>query len=380
MTIIFHRNQADGRSPITSRRRPLPAPGLMLLAVLMFAAPMSKAATERELVIKGSDTMVILCQKWAERFMAAHPGTQIQVSGGGSGTGVAALLNRATDIAASSRPMKPKEIAEFVVKVGAKPTETKAALDGISVYVNAANPVKELSLDQLRRIYTGEITNWADVGGRSAPILLYSRENNSGTYVFFKEHVLKEADFSARAQAMVGTASLVNAVEKDPNAIGYGGIGYLSKLVHMVAVRAKDGEPAYLAEMGNVVSGVYPISRYLFLYSSPLNDNPRTKQFLDWVAGPEGQQIVNEVGYFPLPGVLPDAPVVAAAPVVVTPSSPAPVVPTAPVIAAPALVQREQDLLERERNVAVREAALAKREEAIAERELRLIDRQQAQR
>jgi phosphate transport system substrate-binding protein len=178
---------------------------------------------ERTVTIKGSDTMVILGQRWAERYMAAHQGAVIQVTGGGTGTGIAALINGTTDICQASRPMKDSEKQQVQSKFGAPPHEIVVAKDGLAVYLHAQNPVTELTIAQLRDVYTGAVTSWKALGGPEAPIVLYGRENSSGTYEYFKEHVLQGADFAAATQTLPGTAAVVSAVSQDPNGIGYGG-------------------------------------------------------------------------------------------------------------------------------------------------------------
>src|SRR3989440_12875793 len=183
-------------------------------------------ANASNITVKGSDTLVILAQKWAEVYMGQHAETKIQVTGGGSGIGFAALQNNTTDIADASRPIKPAERAACIKSFGKSPREYKVALDGLSVYVNSDNPLTELSVDQLERIFTGKAKNWKELGGSDSPITVYSRENSSGTYEFFKEHILKGQDFVSSAQTMPGTAALLQSVSRDPNGIGYGGKAY----------------------------------------------------------------------------------------------------------------------------------------------------------
>jgi len=196
----------------------------MLAAFAALGFLSSLAAAETKITVKGSDTMVILAQKWAETYMAANKGTTIQVTGGGTGTGFAALQNKTTDLCNASRPIKsPGEVLGCIRAFGKKPVEYKVALDGLAVYVSADNPVTELTLSQVSDIFLGKIRNWKDVGGKDAPITLYSRENSSGTYEFFKDHVLNKQDFDATAQTMPGTAAVLQAVAKDKNGIGYGG-------------------------------------------------------------------------------------------------------------------------------------------------------------
>lgn len=269
------------------------------IALAITAASLALPALA-DITVKGSDTMVILAQKWAEVYMAKNPGTKIQVTGGGSGTGFAALQNKTTDLCNASRKIKAKEIELCIKAFGKRPTEYKVALDGLSVYVNAANPVTELSLDQLELIFTGKIKNWKEVGGPDAPITVYSRENSSGTYEFFKEHVLKGKDFTASAQTMPGTAAVLQAVAKDRNGIGYGGAAYGAGAKHL-NVKADANSPAVEPTEENVVSQKYPIWRYLYIYVNPALDKGDLAAYLKWIRSDEGQKVVKEVGYYPLP-------------------------------------------------------------------------------
>ena len=269
------------------------------LAGLLLAAQ-SQAGT---ITVKGSDTLVILAQKWAEVYMGKHPETKIQVSGGGSGVGFAALQNQSTDLADASRKIKAAEIAACLKAFGKRPTEYKVALDGLSVYVNEESPVKTLTLDQLENIFTGRIRNWKEVGGPDQPITVYSRENSSGTYEFFKEHVLKGKDFAASAQTMPGTAALLQAVAKDKGGIGYGGAAY-GKGARAVGVKKDAGAPAVEPSEETVVKGTYPIWRYLYVYVNPDLDKGEMGAYLNWIRGDEAQKLVKEVGYYPLPANL----------------------------------------------------------------------------
>jgi len=173
-------------------------------------------------------------------------------------------------------------------------------VDGLSVYVNKNNPVKELALDQLAGIFTGKIQNWKEVGGNDAPINIYSRENSSGTYEFFKEHVLKKKDFAASAQTMPGTAVLVQRIESDPNGIGYGGAAYETG-ARALGVKKDATSPAIEPTEATVMSGEYPIWRYLYNYVMPKSDANEIAGYLKWIRGDEGQKIAQEVGYYPLP-------------------------------------------------------------------------------
>jgi phosphate transport system substrate-binding protein len=251
------------------------------------------------LTIKGSDTMVLLGQRWAEVYMKKNPGSRIQITGGGSGTGIAALINGTTDICESSRPMKDKEKEQVKAKRNSDVKETPVAVDGLAIYLNSVNPIKELTLDQIKGIYTGRITNWKDVGGKEGKIIAYSRENNSGTYAYFKEHVLGNADFHPAIQTLPGTSAVTNAVAKDPRSIGYGGIAY-AKGIHHAMVKQDANSPAVEPSMENVLSAKYPISRYLYWYTAG-EPSAEMKKLMDWVLGAEGQKLVQEVGYYPLP-------------------------------------------------------------------------------
>ena len=269
---------------------------LALALTLSFGVQVSAAT----ITAKGSDTLVILAQKWAETYMAQHPEIKIQVTGGGSGTGFAALQNQQTDLCNASRKIKAAEQANCIKAFGKRPTEYKVALDGLSVYVNAQNAVKELTVQQLEAIFTGKIRNWKEVGGTDTPITVYSRENSSGTYEFFKEHVLKGKDFVASAQTMQGTAAVLSAVAKDNKGIGYGGAAYGAGAKHL-SVKKDDASPAIEPTEDNVMKGTYPIWRHLFIYVNPALDKGDIAAYLNWIRSDDGQKVVKEVGYFPLP-------------------------------------------------------------------------------
>jgi phosphate transport system substrate-binding protein len=260
-------------------------------------APQSRRGG-KAVTIKGSDTMVILGQRFAEEYMKKNPGVVIQVNGGGSGTGIAALINGTVDLAQSSRPMKEKEKKDVETRRSSTLNETPVALDALAVFVNSTNPVKELSIDQLERIYTGKATNWSQVGGKSAPIVLYGRENSSGTYEYFKEHVLNKGDFAPRVQTLQGTAAVINAVAKDANGIGYGGIAYAQD-VRAVGVKKDAATGAVVPSEESVKNGTYPIARHLYFYWIA-SASPELQQFVQWAVSPEGQKVVSDVGYFPL--------------------------------------------------------------------------------
>jgi phosphate transport system substrate-binding protein len=272
--------------------------GLVLIAAAGCGGGSETGTQHKPVTIKGSDTMVILAQRWAETYMKENPGFAIQVTGGGSGTGIAALINGGTDICDASRPMKDSEKVQVKARHGKDVTEIPVALDGVAIYVHQSSPVQSLTPAQLKGIYTGRITNWRDVGGKDGTIVPYSRENNSGTYVFFKEHVLSNEDFAREIQTLPGTAAVVNAVSKDPASIGYGGAAY-SQGIREVPIRRDDTSEPVAPSLQTVQSGQYPLSRNLFFYTTgePAGD---VKTFIDWVLGPEGQKICAEVGYYPI--------------------------------------------------------------------------------
>lgn len=250
-----------------------------------------------KITVKGSDTLVILAQKWAEVYMKNHPNASIQVTGGGSGVGISALINGSTDIADASRPMKPSEIEKLKSRYNTLGVEIPCAKDGITIYLNKANGVSELTLKQIGQIFSGKINNWKQVGGVDAPIKLYGRESSSGTHVYFKDNVVK-GDYAPGCQTLPGTAAIVNAVKKDKYGIGYGGAAY-AEGVKDCKVKKDDKSPAYAPTAETVKNSTYPITRYLYMY---LRNRPTgaIKAYVDWILSPEGQKLVVETGYFPV--------------------------------------------------------------------------------
>ncbi|QUH25318.1 phosphate ABC transporter substrate-binding protein [Serpentinicella alkaliphila] len=247
---------------------------------------------------RGSDTMVNLGQMWAEEFMDKYPEAQLAVTGGGSGTGIAAMINGTIDIALSSRSIKEKEVADAKAN-GIEPVEFVTGRDGIAIAVSKDNPVQELSMDDLKAIFTGEKTNWKDFGGEDAPITLYSRESNSGTYAFFKEFVLKDEEYATHSNLMPSTQAIVEAIKQDKNGIGYIGLAYLNDpAIVGVPVKKDEGSTAYKPSLETIQAGQYPVARPLFLYT---NGQPEgaIKAFMDFVMGAEGQKIVQEIGFIP---------------------------------------------------------------------------------
>jgi phosphate transport system substrate-binding protein len=261
-------------------------------------AQSARGGSNKPLTIKGSDTMVILGQRLAEEYMKANAGTVVQVNGGGSGTGIAALINGTVDLAQSSRPMKDDEKQKVAQSRGSAVVEQAVALDALAVFVHSSNPVQHLTITQVKDIYQGKITNWSGVGGPNAPIVLYGRESSSGTYDYFREHVLEKGDFAPAVQTLQGTAATINAVGNDKNGIGYGGIAY-AKQVRPIGIAAGGAQPVAPSE-ATVADGTYPLSRKLFFYHAQ-NAPERVTKFVQWSLTPEAQALVTKVGYFPLP-------------------------------------------------------------------------------
>ena len=277
----------------------------MITAAALLGMP---SAFARNITVKGSDTIVTMGQRWAEEYMKLHPETTIQVTGGGSGVGIAALVNGTTDLANASRAIKDKEI-EKARAAGYYPQEIKVAIDSLAVVVNKDNPIQTLTLKQIMGIFIGKINNWNEVGGNNMPIVRYSRESSSGTYQFFKEHILKNADFAPDCQTMPGTSAITNAISKDPAAIGYGGVGFFvgQADLKILTIKANDKSEAIspLKADGTVDyeaawSKRYPIWRYLYMYAA-IRPKGEIKDYLDWIRSDEGQKIVEKEGFVPLP-------------------------------------------------------------------------------
>lgn len=252
---------------------------------------------------KGSDTMVNLALAWAEQYMAQHSDVRISVTGGGSGTGIAALINGTTNIANASRAIKPEEIDEAKAK-GIEPIEFTVAKDAIAVVVNPANPVNHLTIEQISAIYTGQITNWAELGGEDRPIVLLSRESNSGTYTFFLEEVIRQGKkdsqllFSPDTLLLPSSEGISEEIRQNPNTIGYDGLGYVTPDQKMIAIAESPAGPYIIPSLQAVTDGSYPISRPLFMYT-PGQPNGLVKTYLDWILN-EGQQQVKDLGFVPL--------------------------------------------------------------------------------
>jgi phosphate transport system substrate-binding protein len=275
-----------------------------ILTILLVTASLFAASNKNVVQIKGSDTMVNLGQAWAEKYMEINPQDFISVTGGGSGTGLSAIISGTCDIAMSSRNIKAKEI-ELAGKKGIKPFEIKVALDGLAVVVNPKNPVSKLTAAQLAGIFTGKITNWKQVGGSDSKIVILSREVNSGTHVYFKEHVLRRNDpnsteeFAGSALMLSSSQAIADEVAGNADAIGYYGMGYISNKQKAISV-AKDPNSEFVSPtIENVISGKYPISRPLLLYT---NGQPAglIKKFVDFTLSKEGQEIVAKTDFVPV--------------------------------------------------------------------------------
>jgi len=254
---------------------------------------------------KGSDTIVNLALAWAEAYRQVNPGLLIAVTGGGSGTGIASLINGTVDIANVSRQMEEGEIAAAEAN-GIVPMEFVVAIDALAIIVHPSNPVSQLTLDQLSDIFTGRITNWQEVGGIDAPIILLSRETNSGTHVYFLEEVVRKGDpeateiFAPQTLLMPSSVGITSEVRRNPGAIGYDGLGYVDpEHEKIIAVAADANSPYVLPTVETGMDGSYPIARPLFMYTAG-EPSPVVAEYLNWIQGPQGQQIVAELGFVPL--------------------------------------------------------------------------------
>lgn len=280
--------------------------GFLVTACTSSPSPSPTASSTGQsgsIVVKGSDTMVNLASAWAEAYQLKNPQVKISVSGGGSGFGITALIDGTTDLCNNSRPLKEEEIERARTEKGFEPISTVVALDGISVVVNPQNPVNDLTLDQLAAIYSGKITNWHEVGGVDAPIVVLSRDSNSGTHVFFKEHVIqakdKNAEYGPDVQFLPTSQSIHDEVVRNPNAIGFFGLGYVSEKVKVLGIRKDASSEPVIPTLESIRNGSYPISRPLFVTTRGEPEG-LIKDYLDWILGPEGQRIVAELDFVPI--------------------------------------------------------------------------------
>jgi phosphate transport system substrate-binding protein len=264
-----------------------------------------KTSAAKPLQVKGSDTMVNLGQAWAEAFLKERPEVSVAVTGGGSGTGIAALANATCDIAQCSRNVKPKE-RETIEKATGKPLkEIPVAIDALVVAVNPENPVASLSFEQLSAIFQGKTKSWKEVGGPDRPIVVLSRERNSGTHVYFLEHVVRlgnekgPEEYAPETLLLPSSQAIVDEIATNKDAIGYYGLGYLTSKNRALAVqRAAKDKPA-LPSLATALDGSYPISRSLFFYT-PGEPEGAAKQLVDFVLSDEGQRIVRQLDFVPL--------------------------------------------------------------------------------
>jgi len=281
---------------------------LVMLAALTACkrSPEGVEAAESRSAIenKGSDTLVNLALAWAEAYHQINPGVSIAVTGGGSGTGIAALINGTVDIANASRQMKAEEIAAAQAN-GIAPVEFTVAIDALAIIVHPDNPVSQLTIRQLSDMFTGRITNWNEVGGNDAPIVLLSRETNSGTHVYFLEQVVRQGDsqnkdiFAPQTLLMPSSVGITSEIQRNPNAIGYDGLGYVTGNEKVIAVSRGDNAPYVLPAAETAADGSYPLARDLYMYTAG-EPSRQIRAYLDWILGPEGQAIVRELGFVPL--------------------------------------------------------------------------------
>lgn len=272
---------------------------LLMVAMLFVGCSKKDKNTKKLITIKGSDTMVHLMSSLTEGYMKKHPEAQLSVTGGGSGTGIAALINGTTDICASSRDMQQKEKDEALAK-GINVVEKIIAYDGIAIIVHPENPINELTLSQIKDIYTGKIKNWKELGGPDQKISALSRESNSGTFVFFQEHVLLKENFDPSVKLMPASSAISQSISQDKWSIGYLGLGYAKNAnVKIIKVKKDDKSPAITPDHNTVLDKSYPIARPLFLI---FNGEPQgiMLNFLEFILSEKGQKIVEETGYITL--------------------------------------------------------------------------------
>lgn len=266
-----------------------------VLPVLLFSCTGGKEAADEgkhSIRIKGSDTMLRLVNRWAEEFMKLHPDIAVYADGGGTVTGIRALIEGDIDLCSASRTLRASEVKQLLERRGSLGLSILTAKDALSVYLNPANPVRNLSTAQLRGIFHGDIRNWKDVGGEDLPIRVINRPPNSGTFLFFEEHVLGGEPYTPRSESVPTTSAVIREIRGDRAAIGYGGLAYGADIVHCAV---DDVEPT--AE--NVRNGSYSIARYLYFFAAQPPEGP-IKLFIDWILSNSGQQVVHEVGYIPL--------------------------------------------------------------------------------
>jgi len=279
------------------------AAALLLGLLLASCSTPSSQGTTGTIVNKGSDTIVNLALAWAEAYKGVEPQVDIAVTGGGSGTGIAALINGTVDVANASRQIKPVERDEAVAN-GVEPVEFVIARDAIAIIVHHSNPINELSIDQLSDIYSGKISNWSELGGEDRPIVKLSRETNSGTHVYFLEQVLRKGDkedstlFSPDTLLLPSSEGIMSEVRDNPNALGYDGLGYVTDEVKVVAVSGDQSGLYVLPSVETVNNAKYPISRDLYMYTAG-EPTGQILAYLEWILQSEAQIIVSDLGFVP---------------------------------------------------------------------------------
>lgn len=263
---------------------------------------------------KGSDTLVNVAQAWAEQYQKVAPDVEVEVSGGGSGVGIAALIKGAVDIANSSREMKPEEMSQATKATGKEPKGFTVGYDALAVYVHNSNPLSEINVEQLADIFGegGKVTRWSQIGVKipgvsDDTIVLVSRQSSSGTYEFFREHVLGKRDFRLGSRDLSGSKDVVQLVGSTPTAIGYSGMGYATPAVKKLKLAAKQGAPSFEASVENTLNKSYPLARSLHVYTLG-EPQGAVKGYIDWIMSEAGQKIVQDSGFVPIPGAPPASP------------------------------------------------------------------------
>jgi phosphate transport system substrate-binding protein len=287
-------------------------PLILFTILVVFSASCSSSASSQAdknaaaayIENKGSDTIVNLALAWAERYQTEFPAVSISVTGGGSGTGIAALINGTVGIANASRQISADEMKQADAK-GVKPVEFVIARDAIAVIVNPENPVSQLTLQQISDIYSGKISNWKEIGGDDRPIVRLSRETNSGTHVYFLENVIRLGDkknktlFSTDTLLLPSSEGIINELRSNPNAIGYDGLGYVPKDLKMIAIAKQAGGAYVLPSVITVNDKTYPVARDLYMYTAG-QPTGAIKTYLEWIVSAEAQKIVSDLGFVPI--------------------------------------------------------------------------------
>jgi len=265
----------------------------IIISLGMLFTACSSGITETDIIyIKGSDTMLGLTSDLAEIYMKENPGVSIRIEGGGTAEGIKSLIKNEIDICTASRNLKPEEAKLLADYYGSLGMVFLIAKDGLSIYLNPGNNINNLSLQQLKQIYTGEIKNWKNIGGKDARIIPVTRNPNSGTYFFFKEHILDGEEYTADKIIKSTTGEIINFVAENENAIGYGGMGYQGNVIHS---KIEGVEP----NSENIRNDTYPITRYLHFFTTKIPGG-KVKSFIDWVLSPAGQSVIRKSGYIPL--------------------------------------------------------------------------------